>query len=253
WFIGLARLEERLARVARGRHTRVIEALEADNMTHDLWTIGMQGRALSWYRCYRRNGEEVMRRYSDPAAYRPHHRQLVPDEARHYAIIEVPTHWLVDNLPRAWMAAQSEGHVQTWTRVWQRLEQETGIDINGILMSHLGKNVVIFDYPPHPLKIPFALTVAIEIDDRAAVQAAVDAMLSTWGRYLDERAKRKGTKLVRVKVRHAEDGVWYLQAGILGPALKVTDQYLVISWNPQALRDALGTIEGVPRRASTER
>jgi hypothetical protein len=248
WFIGLSRLEQRFAQVARGRHTRVIKALQADNMTHDLWTIGMEGRAWSWYRCYRRNGQDITRRYSDPAVYRPHHRQLVPEAARHYAIIQVPTHWLVENLPRAWMAAQSEGHVQTWTRVWQRLEQETGIDIDGSLVNHLGENVVIFDYPPHPLRIPFALTIAIEIDNRVAVQAAVDALLSAWGRYLDERAKRKGTTLVRVKVRHDDDGVWYLQAGILGPALKVTDNYLVISWNPQALRDALRTIEGASAR-----
>ena len=248
-FLALARLEERLGEVAKGRHTRVIKALDADNMTHDLWTIGLQGRALTWYRCYRRNGEDITRHYSDPATYPPRHRQLVPAEARHYAIIRVPTRWLVDNLPRAWMAAQSERQVQTWRRVWQRLEQEIGIDIDGNLINHLGDGIVIFDYPPHPLKIPFALTIAIEIDDRHAVQIAVDAVLSAWGKYLDERATRKGTTWVRVRVHHDSDGVYYLQAGILGPALKVTDNYLVISWNPLALRDALRFIE--EPRAST--
>lgn len=244
WFVALARLEQRLANVAKGRHLRVIRALDADNMTHDLWTFGLEGRALTWYRCYRRNGEEVFRRYSDPATSPPGQRRLVPEGARHFAIIQVPTRWLVDNLPRAWMAAQSEGHVQTWQRVWRRLESETGIDIDGNLIQHLGKNVVVFDYPPHPLKIPFALTIAFEIDDRQAVQVAVDALLSAWGRYLDERAKRKGTRLVRVKVRHDEDGIWSLEAGIPGPALKVTDRYVVVSWAPQALRDALKHIEG---------
>ena len=68
---------------------------------------------------------------------------------------------------------------------------------------------------------------------------ATDTLLATWSRYLDQRAQRKGTTLMRVKVKHDDDGVWYLQAGILGPALKVTDRYAVISWSPQALRDAL--------------
>ena len=85
---------------------------------------------------------------------------------------------------------------------------------------------------------------AIEIDDQKPVKTAVDALLKAWGQYLDERAERSGTKLMRVKVRQdKKDGIWYLQAGILGPALKVTERYLVISWSPQALRDALQSIE----------
>jgi hypothetical protein len=123
------------------------------------------------------------------------------------------------------------------------------MDIDGKLISHLGEYVVIYDYPPHPLRIPFAWTIAFEIDDRESVQLALNAILSAWSRYLDERAKRDESGLVRVKVRHDRDGVWYLQAGILGPALKVVDGYVVVSWSPQALRDALKYIE-VPTESS---
>ena len=129
------------------------------------------------------------------------------------------------------------------TNAWKRLEQETGVDIGKNLFDHLGQNMVIFDYPPHPLEVPFALTIAIEINDRKAVTEAVDTLLATWGRYLDQRAERRGTTLVRLYVKHDPDGVWYLQAGILGPALKVTDKFVVISWSPPALREALKFIE----------
>jgi hypothetical protein len=247
WFIALSRLEECLTHVAQRRHTRVVRALEADGITHDLWTIGRQGQALTWFRCYQRSGEDVVRRYSDPQNYSPYQRRIIPVEASHFAVIHVPTRWLVDNLPRAWLAAQSESHVRAWSMIWSRLEEETGIDIRSGLIDHLGENVVIFDYPPHPLKVPFAMTVAIEIDNRKAVQMATDTLLGAWRRYLDEQA---GKKLLRVKVRHDADGVWYLQAGILGPAMKVTDRYIVISWSPQALRDALTTIERIDK--STE-
>lgn len=243
WFLGLARLEKRLGEVAQGRHRRVISALDADNITQDLWSVGLEGRALSWYRCYQRNGENKVHRYSDPANYPPHHRRIVPDDAQHFAIINVPTRWLVDNLPRAWVASQSQSNVEKWTQIWRSLEQKIGIDLSGNLINHLGNNIVIFDYPPHPLDIPFALTVAIEIDDQKAVKVATDSLLATWGQYLDERAERKGTTLVRVKVKKSKDDIWYLQAGILGPAMKVTKRYLVISWSPQALRDALTFIE----------
>jgi hypothetical protein len=247
WFIALSKLEARLAPTAKGRQTRVFAALQADGMTHDLWTVGREGRALTWYRCYRRAEEDRLVKYSDPAAFPARHRRIVPDEAAHYAVIHVPVRWLVDNLPRAWVAAGSESRVQTWSRVWQRLEEETGIDIDGQLFSHLGEHIVIFDYPPHPLRVPFAWTVAFEIDDREPVEVALNAILSAWSRYLDERAMGQESSLVRVKVRHDRDGVWYLQAGILGPALKVVDGYVVVSWSPQALRDALKYIETPPK------
>ena len=251
WFISLSQLEKALADVAGARYQQATSAIGADKMTHDLWTIGMQGRAMSWYRCYRRDGKDVLRAYSDPDRHPAHLREIVPDAARRYAIINVPTRWLVDNLPAAWLKAQSERHVARLTGAWERLAQETGIDIGKNLIDHLGENVVIFDYPPHPLKVPIALTVAIEINDRKAVQTATDALLSAWGRYLDQRAERKGTTLVRMYVKRADDGVWYIQAGILGPSMKVTDRYLVISWSPAAVREAVAIIES--RQAKAKR
>ena len=259
WFIAFSRLRDRMGDEAQGRVARVADALQATDMTHDLWTVGHEDRALTWFRCYRRQGEDFVRSYSDPANYPPQHRRIVPESARRMAIINVLTRWLVDNLPRAWVVAQSESNVRKWKRAWRSLEQDTGVDISGNLIEHLGQTVVIFDYPPHPLDIPFALTVAIEIKNRRAVQSATDTLLGAWGQYLDDRAERNQragrfeTVLVRVKVKRDDDGVWYLQAGILGPALKVTDRYVVLSWSPQALRDALKYIEGQSGKTSAGR
>jgi hypothetical protein len=252
-FFAITRLREALGDAAQGRVAHVADALQVSDISHDLWTIGQEGRALTWYRCYQKSGEDVVRIYSEPASYPPHHRRIVPDAAKHIAIINVPTRWLVDNLPRAWMASQSEGNLRKWKRAWRTLEQETGIDIGGSLVEHLGQTIVLFDYPPHPLDIPFALTIAIEIKNERAVRMAVDAILSAWSQYLDDRAQRHQTVLVRVKVKREDDGVWFLQAGILGPALKVTDRYVVISWSPQALRDALKYVEAPPGKGLTSR
>ena len=249
-FVAFSRLKEALGAVTQGRVAQVTAALEADGMTHDLWTIGREGRALTWFRCSHQGSKDIVRGYSDPARYSAQHRRIIPDEAEHVAVIYVPTRWLVDKLPRAWLCAQSEGNAEKWRRIWERLEQETGLDINGNLISHLGENVVLFDYPPHPLRIPFALTFAIDINDRKPVAVATNALLEAWSRYLDERAERNQTTLVRLKVRKSDDGIWFLQAGILGPALKVTDHYLVISWSPEALREALRFIEGPEMKAS---
>lgn len=253
WFIAFSALRERIGDAAQGRVANVADALQASDMTHDLWTIGQEGRALTWFRCYRRKGVDIVQTFSDPAHSPLQHRQIVPDTARHMAIIHVPTRWLVESLPRAWVAAESEGNVRKWKRAWRSLEQETGIDISGNLIEHLGQTIVLYDYPPHPLDIPFAFTVAIEIKNKRAVRMATDALLGAWGQYLDDRAERNQTVLVRMKVKHDEDGVWYLQAGILGPALKVTDHYVVLSWSPQALRDALKYIESPPAKEKPSR
>jgi hypothetical protein len=243
-FIGFDHVKNRMSEVASHRVEQVLDALGADRLTRDLWTLAFEGRALSWRRCYRRDGEDVVHHYSDPANQPHHHRRIVPDAARHFAIINAPTSWLVDDLPKAWLASQSPRNAQKWERIWKSLEEQTHIDFKENLVKHLKGSLVVFDYPPHPLDIPLAWTLAIEIDDHDAVKASLDALLAAWGQYLDERAERKDTTLVRIKVKKTKDDIWHLQAaGILGPALGVTNRYVVISWSPQALRDALGFVE----------
>jgi hypothetical protein len=249
-FIAITQLRRALGEVASGRVASVLSALGADDMTCDFWTIGQEGRALTWRRSFRRAGEDVTCVYSDESTAVDGHESIIPSQANRYAVIDVPTKWLVDNLPRAWLESQSPRNVEKWQMIWRNLEKETGVDISRKLIDNFGDQIVIFDYPPHPLRIPFALTIAIEITDRRAVQLATDSLLDAWSRYLDERAERKKTELVRVKVRRDADGVWYLQAGILGPALKVTDHYVVLSWSPQALRDALKVFEPLEEKAA---
>lgn len=243
WYIAFSRIRERLGIATQHRVDRVTKSLGAEDISSDMWAIGREGRALSLTRCYRRGGEDILQTFSDPSKYPADLRAIIPSKAENMAIITVPTKWLVDDVPRAWLAAQSEDKVEFWRRVWEQVERDAAVDIDGSLISQLGDRVLLFDYPPHPLKVPFALTVAIEIHDADAVSAAINALLESWGRYLDERAERLKVTLVRLKVKRSDDGIWYFQAGILGPALKVTDRFIVISWSPEALRDALTQID----------
>ena len=48
---------------------------------------------------------------------------------------------------------------------------------------------------------------------------------------------------MRIRLRQEPDGVWYIKAGLLGPAMCVTDRYVVFSWSPRALREVRGFFE----------
>ncbi len=250
WFIGFDPLKRRLGEISRERVDRVLAELGATHISRDLWTIGLDGKALYWSRCFEANGTDEIRKYSDPKEYPDKHLNQVPLEARHYAILNLPTRWLVESVPRAWLASGAERRMEQWERIWQGLEAESGLDLSALLIDNLGEHMLIFDYPVHPFDVPFALTIAIEIKDAEAVRSSLSAILSAWGQYLDQRAKRNPSKLLRVKVQR-EDEVWYLQFGFLGPALTVTDQYVVLSWSPQAVRMATSAMEDADNQAKT--
>ena len=39
-----------------------------------------------------------------------------------------------------------------------------------------------------------------------------------------------------VQMKQDPDGIWFIHLGIQGPALMVTDRWLIISFSPQAVR-----------------
>ena len=237
WFIGFDPLKHRLGEISRERVDRVLAELGATNISRDLWTIGLDGKALYWSRCFEANGKDEIRKYSNPEQYFARHLNTIPLDARHYTILNLPTRWLLESVPKAWLATGAEARIEQWQKIWEGLEVETGLDLSSLLIDNLGDHILVFDYPVHPLNVPFALTIAIEIRKPEAVKSSLDAILSAWGQYLDQTAERKDSKLFRVKVQRDKD-VWFLQAGILGPALIVTDRYIVVSWSPHAVRQA---------------
>lgn len=252
WFIGFDRVAKRLGEISQARVERVLSHLQASDITRDMWVVGLHDRALSWSRVYQRNGDNVVRRYSDPAAYSAEMLRVIPDGARHYTILNVPSRWLVDNVPQAWIASGSEKSIRQWQNIWNNLESETGIDLSGYLSNNLGDHVFLFDYPVHPLDIPFAMTIAIEIKNPRAVRTAMDAVMNAWAQYLEAIASKSKSRLAKVNVLRAPDGVWYLQMGIWGPAMKVTDRYVVISWSPEALRQAMKAMNLDPPTPTTQ-
>ena len=52
-----------------------------------------------------------------------------------------------------------------------------------------------------------------------------------------QQAGEKGVQLLRTP-----DDIWHLQYGLAGPALTITDRWLVLSFSPHAVRQNLALI-----------
>ncbi len=239
--------EKRLPEELLQRVRAVRAALDSDGVARDLWAIRTSGRIWSIDRFERTGERDRVHRYGRDEAGIGAYRRFVPPGAKHFAVLDAPLRTLVETLPRAILAAQSERGAAAMRRWWKRTEADLGVDIDGEIVDRLGNEVILFDYPPHPLGIPLALTLAVPIRDAARVRKALGAAFDAWER----RLSRHGTTpFFRASVQKTDDGLWYIQAGIAGPAAAVTEQFIVISWSPQALREVLPFFAGEPRGAA---
>ncbi len=237
---------------------RVLTALRLGGTDRGLWTIGRNGRAVEAWGYVRRNGEDefvpitgsngdsgtapqppagaaAAAGESDGSACAA---GVIPVAASGFAVIECDPRKVIEGLCAAYLAGRSPDAQRSSRAFWADLQTRAGVSIGRDILSHLsgrgtgpstGHSVVIHDYPPHALGLPLAWTILIRINgDADALRLAVDKLL----RFSQAELARAGG----IQLYHDPDGVWYTQLGIMGPALKVMDDWLVISFSPAAVR-----------------
>ncbi len=101
------------------------------------------------------------------------------------------------------------------------------------------------DYPPHVLRLALARTFLFPISGDATV--------------LRDRLDRLFEHLSGIEdlppipqLRHDPDGVWYLFVGLAGPAFTVTDDWLVVSFSPRAVREVVDGLHPRPQPDAVE-
>lgn len=240
--------ETRLPEELLQRVRAVRAALDSDAVARDLWAIRTSGRIWSIDRYERTGNLDSAHRFGRDGAAVNGYLRFIPPGARHFAILNAPLRTLVETIPRAILAAQSERGAAAMRRWWKRTEADLGVDIDGEIVDRLGNEVILFDYPPHPLGIPLALTIAVPIRDSEQVRKAIGAAFDAWERRLSRRGI---SPLFRASIQKTDDGMWYIQAGIVGPATAVTDGFIVISWSPQALREVLPFFTRLPAASAS--
>ncbi len=232
-------MRERLDPFVQGRASDFFAAWDAMELTQAHWALGFEKNAL-YCVAHFRDGEVLRERvYADPGIRRPDLLATVPPDAR-YAIHKLDLRQWIPRLLKGFFATRGQEDMRLAIRQWERLQAERGLNADEDVLAHLGPHVVMHNVPQHPLRLPLAFTMLVEIrDEPARTRAGLEKVFEIWQQVLTEAAERSG-KPSAVRLERDPEGVWSLQFGMIGgPAWVVTDRFIVSSWSPLALREYL--------------
>jgi hypothetical protein len=247
-FGDVRKLRDRLDPLVGERATAFAKAWHIDDAERTFWGLGLQGRALYCLASFLTpRGETLTRLYADPRASDPRWLAAIPADA-HYAIYRVPVGEIVPRFFGGLYALRGKEVRAEAEALWARVQTEYGFNAQRDILDHLGNTVILHNDPPHPLQIPLAVTVLLEIRDQpATVRQSVEKICAAWQAALDRAVRETGIPSPGT-LQHDDDGIWYVQFGPLaGPAWTVTERFFISSWSPAALRaylDKVGSAVG---------
>lgn len=245
--VSIAGFQERLDPFVQGRASEFFKAWHADGVDRAHWQLGFEGRALYCEARFQHGNQTVERLYADPAIREARLLAAIPEGAR-YAIYHVPAGQILTRLFTSIYMTRGADVRQVVDAEWERVQREFGFDAERDLLSHLGSNIVLHNFPTHPLHLPLAMTSLIEVrDEPARVRKTIDTFCEGWREALDKAAEHT-TDPAFPSLQHDSDGIWYIQFGLFaGVAWTTTDRFIVTSWSPSALRTYLSKIGGAIR------
>lgn len=245
-YVALAAIEKRLENVMNQMVRTALRAARLDQADRLLMTIGFDGRALHSELLVRdHHGGEYHQILTGKEVVAPEVLAQIPEGADSFAAFRFPLGEAVRRARETYFRTQSAGRRQRFSEGWASLEEQYGFDVETGLLDRLGDHLIFHTFPPHPLKIPLLGTIWIQAHgDRAAITQTVDAMMRAWQTYANAPSTQPARFRLTPQIRHDPDGIWYLQLGLLGPAMAVTDGWIVISFSPEAVRDNLAQLGG---------
>jgi hypothetical protein len=250
-YADLERIQKRIGEVAKGRPEAVLRELHLDDADRLLWTVGFDGRALHSEVIGRTpRGPDHYLMLTGPPINLPQVTEAIPPEAKHYAAFRFGLGAALRDITEAYLSSQSPGKRENLRELWSRLEREFKFDFDKDLTQRLGHDLVIHNWPPHPLGVPLLFTIWISYTgDRASMAESVDRILKAADELVSyPAAQTRPSGLVPRLVRD-EDGIWYVQLGLIGPAIAVADRWIVVSYSREAVKQNLAYLA---QRAATQ-
>lgn len=238
-YLAVSSLEKRLENVVNDTVRKALAAVMLDRADRVLGTVGFDGRALHSELLVRdRDGADHHKLLTGKEVAAPDVLAQIPASAKSYAAFRLPLATAFRAVRTAYYKTQTEERQRRFSTGWARLETEFDFDVETGLFDHLGDHLIFVSYPPHPLRLPLMGSIWLQTDgERATIARTVDAMMTAWQQYSQKPATGLAARFnLTPQINRAEDGVWYLQLGLLGPAMTVTDGWIVISFSPDAVR-----------------
>ena len=224
---------------------RVSDNLGLAGVERALWCLGRSDRAVEFTRFERYRGEDRLVPISSARFLTGDHAGVVPPAATSFAAFDIAPKILVSRLTEAYIASQSPRAGAETRACWDALEADSGVSIRNDILDRLRGPVIIHDYPQHALRFPLARTILFPIDrEPAKVRAAVWKLLDHADTYLRETGA--------LRIERADDDIRYLSLGIAGPAITVTDEWVVISFSPTAVRQNLAHLHGQEKQVDSK-
>ncbi|MDO8632795.1 MAG: hypothetical protein Q7R41_20120 [Phycisphaerales bacterium] len=208
---------------------RVLRSLKIAGCERGLWAVGYAGRSVEIRQLLKTAASDEVATIAGAGVLDASNTPRIPDSATAFAAVDVkPSVWL-DRARSAYLAGRSPTNQVRSRAYWRDIETRAGIRFADDIFADLSGPIIVHDFPKHALRLPPAWTIVAPISgDADRLRRSVDALFTTWQRELEETCS--------MRLRHDDDGVWHLFVGVEGPALMVTDRYLVISFAPTAVR-----------------
>lgn len=218
---------------------RVQNALGLSGAHRAFVTVGRRGRAVVMKGSVRHADTEDIRVLADPKPAGRLRPPAIPEEAECYAVLPFDPGTVFTAFRDAYIASRSPRAADDCRRFWRTLEETAGVSLESDILARLGGPILVHDFPRHALRLPFTWTIVLPIQRNAGtLRGGVDALLASARTRLDE--------VGGIQLRRADDGIWYLQYGLIGPAVGMSQRFLVISFSPYAVRENLKLLSAQP-------
>jgi hypothetical protein len=218
------------------RADAVCSALGLDLSGRALFTAARDGRAVILRQARLLEDGEQFADLSRPAgSLAPY----IPQGAGWYVMLDVPPAQVLRRLRDTYVGWHRPEVRQRLTEAWEALARDKDIDFERDVLAELGQHTIIYDWPRHPMAIPGMVTVLLHISgDAQRLSESLRKIFEYVAPRLDAAAG-PDPSFFAPHLRRSADGLWYVQAGFLGPAVAVTRDYVIISYSLPALEQNL--------------
>lgn len=228
-YLGAEDLKKRGDAGLAGKIDDVQRALGLGGASRALWNSWRNGRSLEVRAIVQRGDRDELIEVAGERVTQGLGVPLIPEGASRYAAFDASAGDILVKIREAFLASGSPDSQASSKEYWAAIEDQCGVSFRKDVFAALGKPFVIHDYPRHPLQLPLMRTVVVKLaGDAAKLRLSIDRLLTTIDEaYLKDQWYR---------LHRSDDGTWSLNLGLISPALKVTDDWLVFSYSPAAVQ-----------------